>query len=127
MKTILAPDPNPIKPRYTPPPDACDAHCHIFGPGDRFPYAPTRTYTPPDAGREKLAALHKHLGLPRAVLVLASCHGTVNSAMVDAMKHSNGAWRGVAMVGKGVTDAELEALHDAGDDLVHGLQVRRTA
>ena len=114
MKTILAPDPSPVKPRYTPPPDACDAHCHIFGPGAEFPYAPNRTYTPPDAGKEKLAALHKHLGLSRAVLVQASCHGTDNSAMVDAMLWSEGAWRGVAMVGKDVTDAELERLHHAG-------------
>ena len=57
MKTILAPDPNPAKPKYAPPPGACDAHCHVFGPGERFPYAPNRTYTPPDAPKEKLAAL----------------------------------------------------------------------
>ena len=114
MKTILPPDPNPIKPQYAPPPDACDAHCHIFGPADKFPYAPNRTYTPPDAGKEKLAALHRHLGLSRAVLVQASCHGTDNSAMVDAMLSSNGRWRGVAMVGKDVTDAKLQRLHDAG-------------
>lgn len=114
MKTILAPDPNPTKPRYTPPPDACDAHCHIFGPAEKFPYAPNRTYTPPDAGKEKLAALHEHLGLARAVLVQASCHGTDNSAMLDAMEWSRGRWRGVAMVAKNVTDDELERLHAAG-------------
>lgn len=113
-KTILAPDPNPIKPRYTPPPNACDGHCHIFGPGDRFPYAANRTYTPPDAGKERLAALHQHLGLSRAVLVQASCHGTDNRAMLDAMAWSGGAWRGVAMVDASVTDRELEALDAAG-------------
>ena len=72
MKTIPAPDPNPIRPSYVPPPGACDSHCHIFGPGDRFPYAPGRRYTPPDAPKEKLRALHAHLGLARAVLVQAS-------------------------------------------------------
>jgi predicted TIM-barrel fold metal-dependent hydrolase len=113
-RTILPPDPNPIKARYTPPPGACDGHCHIFGPANKFPYAPNRTYTPADAGRETLAALHKHLGFSRAVLVQASCHGTDNSAMVDAMEWSKGAWRGVAMVGKDVTDTELERLHAAG-------------
>jgi 2-pyrone-4,6-dicarboxylate lactonase len=113
-KTILAPDPNPVKPRYTPPPGACDGHCHIFGPGDRFPYASNRTYTPPDAGKEKLAALHRHLGLSRAILVQASCHGTDNRAMLDAMAWSEGAWRGVAMVDRNVTDKELEALHAGG-------------
>ena len=113
-RSILPPDPDPIKPRYTPPPEACDAHCHIFGPAREFPYAPNRTYTPADAGKETLAALHRHLGFSRAVLVQASCHGTDNSAMVDAMRWSNGRWRGVAMVGQGVTDRELEALHSAG-------------
>jgi 2-pyrone-4,6-dicarboxylate lactonase len=114
MKPQLAPDPNPIKPKYTLPPGACDAHCHIFGPGDRFPYAPNRTYTPPDAGKETLAALHKHLGFSRAVLVQASCHGRDNSAMVDAMEWSKGAWRGVAMVDASVADRELERLDTAG-------------
>ncbi len=114
MKTILAPDPNPVKPTYTPPPGACDAHCHIFGPGNVFPYSPARTYTPPDAGKDRLAALHKHLGFERAVLVQASCHGTDNRAMVDAMQWSQGRWRGVAMVNKDVTDRELEDLHAAG-------------
>ncbi len=114
MKTILAPDPNPIKPKYVPPPGACDAHCHVFGPGNRFPYSSNRSYTPPDAPREKLAALHRHLGLSRAVVVQASCHGTDNSAKLDAIAASNGAWRGVAMVGKDITDRELEKLHAGG-------------
>jgi predicted TIM-barrel fold metal-dependent hydrolase len=114
MKSILAPDPDPVKPQCAPPPGACDSHCHVFGPGDRFPYAPNRTYTPPDAPKEKLAALHKHLGLSRAVLVQASCHGTDNSAVLDAIAWSKGAWRGVAMVGNDVTEHELERLHAGG-------------
>jgi predicted TIM-barrel fold metal-dependent hydrolase len=114
MKPQLSPDPNPVKPKYTPPPGACDAHCHIFGPGERFPYAPNRTYTPPDAGKERLKALHEHLGFSRAVLVQASCHGRDNSAMVDAMEWSKGAWRGVAMVDASVSDRELERLNTAG-------------
>jgi predicted TIM-barrel fold metal-dependent hydrolase len=114
MDTIAAPDASPVKPIYTAPPGACDAHCHIFGPAARFPYAPTRRYTPPDAPKEMLAALHRRLGLSRAVLVQASCHGTDNRAMLDAIASSNGAWRGVAMVDADVTDGELEALHAGG-------------
>lgn len=114
MKTILAPDPNPIKPQYKLPPGACDAHCHVFGPAAKFPYAPNRSYTPPDAPRQMLAALHKFLGFSRAVLVQASCHGTDNSAMLDAISASNNTIRGVAMVGGDVTDAELERLHANG-------------
>jgi predicted TIM-barrel fold metal-dependent hydrolase len=114
IRILPSPDPNPVKPKYTPPPRACDGHCHIFGPASRFPYAPDRRYTPQDAGRETLAALHRHLGLQRAVLVQASCHGTDNSAMLDAMEWSKGAWRGVAMVTKDVTDMELTTLYAAG-------------
>ncbi|HYA47712.1 MAG TPA: amidohydrolase family protein [Burkholderiales bacterium] len=113
-KPIPGPDPAPVKPKYVPPPGACDSHCHIFGPAARFPYAPSRRYTPPDAPREKLRALHQHLGLSRAVLVQASCHGDDNRAMLDAIAWSGGAWRGVAMVGDDVADRELEALHDGG-------------
>ena len=114
LRTIAAPDPNPVKPSYVPPPGACDAHCHVFGPGDRFPYAPDRRYTPPDAGKDRLAALHRHLGLERAVLVQASCHGGDNSAMLDAIAASNGAWRGVAMTDPGVTERDIAALHAGG-------------
>jgi len=113
-KTILAPDPNPIKPQYTPPPAACDAHCHVFGPGATFAYSANRSYTPPDAPKEQLAALHKHLGFSRAVLVQASCHGLDNAALVDALTWSKGAWRGVCMIDDTVSEAELETLHVAG-------------
>jgi predicted TIM-barrel fold metal-dependent hydrolase len=113
-KPIAGPDPNPVKPKYTPPPGACDAHCHIFGPAAKFPYASERRYTPPDSPREKLRALHDHLGISRAVLVQASCHGADNRAMLDAIAWSKGAWRGVAMVGEDATERELEALHQGG-------------
>lgn len=114
MKTILAPDPNPLKPKYVPPPGACDAHCHVFGPGAKFPYAPNRSYTPPDAPKEQLMALHRHLGFSRAVLVQASCHGTDNSAVLDALDWAKGAWRGVCMIDDRVTDEELETFDTAG-------------
>jgi len=113
-KSIAGPDPRPAKPKYEPPPGACDSHCHIFGPAERFPYAPERRYTPPDAPKEKLRALHQHLGLSRAVLVQASCHGGDNRAMLDAIAWSGGSWRGVAMVGDDVTERELRVLHDGG-------------
>ena len=113
-KPIAGPDPKPVKPQYTPAPGACDSHCHIFGPAAKFPYAPERRYTPPDAPKEKLRTLHDHLGLSRAVLVQASCHGGDNRAMLDAIAWSRGAWRGVAMVGNEATERELDELHEGG-------------
>jgi predicted TIM-barrel fold metal-dependent hydrolase len=101
-------------PRWTLPGHATDAHCHVFGPADRFPFAPTRTYTPADAGVEQLDALHERLGLSRAVLVQASCHGTDNAAMVDALHRGNGRFAGVAMIDESFTTADVAALHEAG-------------
>ena len=110
----LAFHPRPCKPRFVPPIGAVDAHCHVFGPGDRFPYAPERKYTPCDATKEQLFALRDHLGFARNVIVQATCHGTDNRALVDALEASAGLARGVASVGQDVTDVELCRLHDAG-------------
>ncbi|HJO87475.1 MAG TPA: amidohydrolase family protein [Rhodospirillales bacterium] len=113
-KSCQPPDPNPNKPQLTLPPGACDAHCHIFGPGDVFPYHPSRSYTPPDASRQTLKALHDFLGLERAVIVQASCHGPDNTALLDAIAHSNGKYRGVAHVDESYGEKELLALHEGG-------------
>ena len=104
----------PSKPVFKLPPGAVDAHCHVFGPGDRFPYAPERKYTPCDASKEQLFALRDHLGLDKNVIVQATCHGSDNRALVDALKSSNNRARGVATVNHKVTDAELQDMHAAG-------------
>jgi len=106
--------PRPSKPVFLPPAGAVDAHCHVFGPGALFPYAPERKYTPCDAGKEKLWALRDFLGFERNVIVQATCHGADNRALVDALLHSNGRARGVATVNAEITDAELAALDEAG-------------
>ena len=105
---------SPSKPSYVPPAGAVDAHCHVFGPGDLFPFAPERKYTPCDASKDQLWALRDYLGFSRNVIVQATCHGADNRALVDALNHSNGLARGVATVKASVTDKELAALHAAG-------------
>jgi predicted TIM-barrel fold metal-dependent hydrolase len=114
IKECRGPDPDPIKPSFKMPENACDAHCHVFGPAAQFPYAADRSYTPPDAGFEMLQALHKHLGIARAVIVHASCHGTDNTVTLDAIKRSNGAYRGVAVVDDSYTDSDLADLAAGG-------------
>ena len=106
--------PDPKTPDFVPPPGAVDAHCHVFGPGDVFPYAPERKYTPCDAGKDQLWALRDRLGFTRNVIVQATCHGKDNRALVDALKASNGLARGVATVGEEITEAELAQLDAAG-------------
>ena len=106
--------PNPSKPSYVPPPGAVDAHCHVFGPGDVFAYAPERKYTPCDAPKETLWQRRDFLGLSRNIIVQATCHGADNRALVDALENSDGLARGVGAVKSDVTDDELQALHIAG-------------
>jgi len=105
---------SPSRPAFVPPPGAVDAHCHVFGPGDVFPYAPERKYTPCDAGKAQLFALRDYLGFSRNVIVQATCHGADNRALVDALQASGGLARGVATVRDTVSDEELQQLHAAG-------------
>jgi len=105
---------HPSRPCFSVPPGSVDAHCHVFGPGAVFPFAPERKYTPCDASRAQLFALRDHLGFARNVVVQATCHGTDNRAMVDVLKHSEGRARGVATVKRTVTDHELHYMHDCG-------------
>lgn len=106
--------PNPSRPRFVLPAGAVDAHCHVFGPGNEFAFAPERKYTPCDAGKDQLFRLRDHLGVSRNVIVQATCHGADNSAMVDALRSSNGRARGVATVRPDVSQAQLRELHEAG-------------
>jgi 2-pyrone-4,6-dicarboxylate lactonase len=110
----LAPYGQPSQPVFALPPGAIDAHCHVFGPGRRFPYAPQRKYTPVDAGYDQLFALRDHLGFHGNVIVQATCHGNDNRALIDALHRSDGRARGVVSVDTSVTDAELAAMHAAG-------------
>jgi 2-pyrone-4,6-dicarboxylate lactonase len=105
---------NPSKPRFVPPPGAVDAHCHVFGPQAQFPFSAKAKYLPEDAGADMLFALRDHLGFARNVIVQASCHGTDNSATLDAIAKSGGKARGVAVVDPAIADHELVALHEAG-------------
>ena len=116
---------DPSKPTFTPPPGAVDAHCHVFGPGNLFPFAAERKYTPCDADRNQLFALRDFLGFSRNVIVQATCHGADNRALVDAIAHSNGRARGVATVAPDVGDEELQILHGGGVRAVRFNFVRR--
>src|SRR5688572_19643157 len=112
--TILAPHPNPRSPAYALPPNSCDSHCHIFGPHAFYPYAEGRSYTPHDAPLEDFKKLHSVLGVDRAVIVNATCHGRDNRVVTDAIAQSNGAYLGVANVDETFTDRQLETLNAQG-------------
>jgi len=105
---------NPSKPHFVPPAGAVDAHCHVFGPMAHFPFSSKAKYLPEDAGPEMLFALRDHLGFSRNVIVQASCHGTDNSATLDAIARADGRARGVAVVDPAISEEELAALHEGG-------------
>lgn len=118
-------DAHPTRPSFVLPAGAVDAHCHVFGPGDVFPFADERKYTPCDAGKDELFALRDFLGVDRNVIVQATCHGADNRAMLDALAAAKGRARGVATVEPTVSDDELSAMHEAGVRGVRFNYVRR--
>jgi predicted TIM-barrel fold metal-dependent hydrolase len=110
----MAPDNETKTPRFKAPPKSCDAHCHVFGPHENFPYSDKASYWPPDAGKDALKRIHEKLGIERAVLVQASCHGIDNRGMMDAIKTSNGAYRGVCIANDTFSENDFQDLHDGG-------------
>ena len=93
---------------------SCDAHCHIFGPGDRFPYVEGRSFTPVDAPKEKLFALHQTLGIERCVIVQTALHGFDNAVVIDAMQARPGSYLGVALCSAKTSSQELELMYQQG-------------
>src|SRR5262245_4963637 len=113
---IPGPDPAPRAPAFHAPPLTCDAHCHIFGPVDRYPYAATRPYTPPEAPLSAFQALHARIGVERAVIVNATAYGRDNTVVLDAIAQSSGRYRGIGNVDDRTGDRELEGLAAGGID-----------
>lgn len=108
------PDRHPKKPTLTLPPLSCDAHFHVFGPHAKFHFAADRTFTPQDAPKEELFALHKFLGFERGVFVQSSCHGSDHAVLLDLLTAASDRYRGVALLNPSTPDAEIERLHTAG-------------
>jgi len=110
----MAPENETKTPRFKAPPNSCDAHCHVFGPHATFPYSDKASYWPPDADKHALKRIHDKLGIERAVLVQASCHGIDNRGMLDAIKTSNGAYRGVCIANDSLSENDFQDMHHGG-------------
>jgi predicted TIM-barrel fold metal-dependent hydrolase len=111
---IAGPVPEPRRPALAPPPGAWDTHAHIFGPAEKFPFAPGRGYTPPPAPVENYLALLDRLGLARGVIVQGNAHGYDNSIVLDALTRHSPRVRGVAITDARVTPATLRNWHGLG-------------
>lgn len=114
--------PYPRAPSAPIPALACDCHCHVFGPYDRFPLAEDRTYVPPEASGERYLAMLDTLGCGRGVLVQASAHGLDNRAVLQAMALAPDRLRGVAVVEAETDEETLQGLYQSG---IRGLRLAR--
>jgi predicted TIM-barrel fold metal-dependent hydrolase len=113
-QTPASPPDLPRRPSLALPAGACDAHCHIFGPFDRYPLPGDRSFTPPLATEPMLRELHAGLGVVRAVIVQSQGYGFDHRPLLDALRSGAGRYRGVALVRPGDPDAHLAALAGAG-------------
>ncbi|MDP6342479.1 MAG: amidohydrolase family protein [Alphaproteobacteria bacterium] len=96
------------------PTGACDCHAHVFArPGSHY-LNPLRGYTPPEASLNDFRAMHRVLGIDRAVIVQPSVYGTDNRCSRQAVEALGDAGRGVAVIDLDTPDDELARLHEAG-------------
>jgi 2-pyrone-4,6-dicarboxylate lactonase len=108
-------DHNPHPLTFSMPAGAIDAHMHVIGPFDSFPLSPKAQYKPfPATWREQKEILCDKLGFYGYVVVQATCHGTDNRVVADALEKMEGRAAGVASLSEGVSDDELKAMHEAG-------------
>ncbi len=100
---------------------ACDAHFHVFGPPERYPYRdPKLRYQPPLAPLADYLETARKLGLERFVFVQPSAYGRDNACMLDAMREVGARCRGIVDIDEDAPDAELARLHAAG---VRGVRI----
>ena len=102
-------------PAERPPPLACDCHFHIFGPYNRYPLSPGRSYSPPEASVSQYLELAERIGIERMVVVQPSIYGTDNACTLDAVA-AFGRTRAVAVavIDDGFDEAALRRLDAAG-------------
>jgi 2-pyrone-4,6-dicarboxylate lactonase len=110
----LPPLAGPRKPNLCLPKGACDAHCHIFGPFNRYPLPADRSFNPNEAPETALRRLHEYLGIERAVIVQSQGHGLDHQPLLDALKAGQGRYRGIALLPPDTKPATVREYDEAG-------------
>src|ERR1700730_18058439 len=105
---------------FSVPVGACDCHTHIFGDSRRFPFAPSRIYTPEHASINEMRSLHRALHTDRVVIVHPIVYGTDNSCTLDAIKQLSPGARGIVVIEEKTSDAVLDEMHQCG---VRGIRI----
>ena len=108
-------DSNPASITFEMPTGAIDSHMHVIGPFDRFPLAPSSKYQPYECTwQEQKEVLIDKMGFWGFVVVQATCHGTDNSVVIDALENMEGRAAGVASVNENISMEELRRMHEVG-------------
>lgn len=110
----LAPLTNPSLPRLSLPPGTCDCHAHVILPMTDHPFVEDRSYTPPPATLEAYKAMHRRLGIERAVIVQPSVYGTDNRVTLDAVRDYGPNCRGIAVVEPDCPLDDMRAMSNQG-------------
>jgi predicted TIM-barrel fold metal-dependent hydrolase len=114
-KSVQAKASQPSTPvNFDVPAGACDCHTHIHADPAKFPFYAGRVYTPELASPEEMSALHKALHIERVVIVTPSVYGPDNSATLYGIKARGPTARGVAVIDDKTSEADLDALQQAG-------------
>ena len=108
------------EPGFRAPPGSCDAHFHVFGAAERYPYGADLRYKPPHAPLEDFLELAGRMGFERYVFVQPSAYGRDNTCMLDALHEVGDRCRGIVDIDENAPDAELDRLNRAG---VRGVRV----
>jgi len=106
-----------LEPAFAAPPNACDAHFHIFGPADKYPHVTADLrYQPPFAPLAAYLEIARRLGLTRFVFVQPSAYGLDNACILDAMTEMDPAVRrGIVHLDEmNARDADFARWHDLG-------------
>jgi 2-pyrone-4,6-dicarboxylate lactonase len=114
LRVPLPPDPNPRKPRFTPPPGTCDTHFHVFGPPHLFPYVDARRYTPPAAPIEHFFGMAKIVGIERGIMVQPQVHRWDSASTLDAIQKGEGRLLGMIHANPNFTEEDHRKLHAGG-------------
>ena len=114
LRVTLPPDPNPRKPRFTPPAGTCDTHFHVFGPPHLFPYVESRRYTPPAAPIEHFLGMAAVVGIARGIMVQPQVHCWDSASTLDAIAKGEGRLRGMIHANPDFTEADHRKLHQGG-------------
>ena len=112
-----------LEPAFPAPKGACDAHFHVFGREEDYPYdAADLRYKPPYEPLETYLKLARRIGLERFVFVQPSAYGMDNSCMLDAMRRVDPTLRRgiVHLDERTATDEEIADLDTLG---VRGVRI----